>query len=532
MEARMLLDAGEIDANFGTDGTVFLDAAGGLDFVNSVAVHSDGMIIVAGRAEYSEAFQSRKDLAVARFDSDGSLDADFGDEGVALFDFDDNANGDFDAGSANDVAVQTDGKIVVAGEIPPLGGFLLLRLSSDSSLDADFNGSGLFTTDLSARANAVVIQPDKKIVVVGDAEGPLGFQIFLARFNEDGSLDTGFDEDGFQFTSILVADGSATAVALQTDGKIVVAGYGTSEVSNLSAFVIARYNGDDGSLDSSFGDEGLVRTTVATDSKASDVAIDEDGRIIVVGSDDGSFVLARYNEDGSLDSTFNEDGVVTIDDLNPVIGGTTGGGVVIQPDGKIVVTASGGNDFVVLRFNTDGSLDTTFNGVGKVVTDLAVTFDSSEALALQEDGNIVVAGISGGDWAAVRYFGDAEATPSPWQNPADRFDVNDDQVVVPLDVLRIVNELNEPTVANSQGKLPATRPEGALYFDVDGNGFITPLDALGIINFLNSSGGSEGEGDLDLNGWSIPVDTVLAQIAVDVADERLRRRISRHKHRV
>jgi hypothetical protein len=84
----------------------------------------------------------------------------------------------------------------------------------------------------------------------------------------------------------------------------------------------------------------------------------------------------------------------------------------------------------------------------------------------------------------------------------------------------------------TQGKLPATRPEGALYFDVDGNGFITPLDALGIINFLNSSGGSEGEGDLDLNGWSIPVDTVLAQIAVDVADERLRRRISRHKHRV
>jgi uncharacterized delta-60 repeat protein len=527
LEARVVFDAGDVDTDFGVDGFAFLDFAERLDFAHAVAIQSDG-IIVAGQAGSLQDIEPRTDLAVVRFTNEGTLDPNFGNGGIFL--------GEFAEAHANahGLAIQLDDKIVVAGDLQPSGGFVVLRLDSNGSFDPGFNGSGIFATDLSARANDVLIQPDEKIVVVGDAVGPLGFQIFLARFHDDGSLDTSFDEDGVLFTPILLANGSAQAVALQNDGKIVVTGYGTADDTNLSSIFVARYEGDGGSLDSSFGGDGLIHTTISTDSKASDVAVDENNRIVVVGNDNGSFVLVRYTEGGTLDDAFNGGGVVTMDDLNPVPGGTTGAGVLIQQDGKIVASASGGNDFVVLRFDANGNPDTTFNGVGKVVTG-TLSSDSSEAVALQQDGKIVVAGTSGGDWAVVRYLVD-ETDSLSWQNPNDRFDVTGDFQVVPLDVLRVINELNERNFAAADGSLPSERPDDAPFLDVDGNNFVTPLDALGIINFLNNAE-DEGEGELvadavlDLIGFDItclrnPTLRNSMQMRSSAAEQR--RHIARH----
>lgn len=508
LEPRFALSAGELDETFGDGGGAFLDFAGRLDFVSSVAVQTDQMIVVAGQAGRLEGFTPHQDLAVVRLDGDGELDPDFGDGGIFLADLGD-ANG-----RANSVAVQTDGKLVVAGEIQSLGQFVLLRLETDGSPDLDFGVEGEVVSDLALRANDVVIQPDGKIVIVGDTDGPVGPEVIVVRFEENGDLDSSFGDEGVERIPFLETSVDAAAVALQSDGGIIVAGHTVSSESGLASVMVARLLGTDGSLDDGFGVSGIVSTQVVLDSKASDVAVDDNDRVVVVGSDSGSLVLARYKTDGSLDETFNTSGTLVIDDLNPVVGGTTRGGVVIQPDGKLVVTSSGGNDFVLLRLEPDGSLDETFNGVGKVVTDFAVTFNSSEAVALQEDGAIVVAGITGADWTVARFLGDPP--PAVWQNAADPLNVSGDVVVVPFDVLLVINELNLPRFRDSQGKLPLTRPTGAPFFDANGDGFVTPLDALLVINFLNTpaaptiAGGEAAVDDLDGQLSQIAQDTLAA----------------------
>jgi uncharacterized delta-60 repeat protein len=304
----------------------------------------------------------------------------------------------------------------------------------------------------------------------------------------DGSFDTSFDDDGVQLTNLLVHDGAATGLAF-ADGKIVVTGHGRGQDQNSAVLLVARYN-DNGELDSSFSDDGLESTNLVN-SKATDVLIQPDGKIVIVGTQGEDLLLSKYQADGSLDTSFDDDGVLVLGGLNPVPGGTTAGKGILQPDGKLVVVATGGNDFVVLRVNRDGTLDTSWNGVGKTSTDLENTFNSSRALVLHDDGGVVVVGDSGGDWGLARYLGD----PLLWQNQANRFDVNDDGNVVPLDVLRIINELNQPEWTTPLEALPAIHPDDAPYFDVDANGFLTPLDALAVINFLNElSSGGEDEG--------------------------------------
>lgn len=483
-----MLDAGALDESFGDSGVAILDFQQRLDFAHAVAVQSDGMVLVAGNAGRLEGVQSKTELAVVRFTTDGELDGGFGEGGIVTLNLGEDVHS-----QANAIAVQDDGKIVVVGETFPANQLLVLRFNADGTVDETFNG-GLVATELSSAAHDVVLQEDGKIVLVGDAQGPLGFQFFLLRLNEDGSFDENFGEQGIQVTDTLRPDGSAAAVALQDDGKIIVTGYGEFTDPARTEMITARYDST-GDLDVGYGDNGLVITSITTTSKAADLAIDNQNRAIVAGTDDQNLVLVRYDLEGNPDSTFDQDGVLVVEDLNPNPSneGTIGAALVIQPDGKLLVTAEGGNDFVLLRLNANGTLDESFNGVGKVVTDLQVTFDSSSAIALHDDGKIVVSGISGADWAVVQYLGDEVPVVPPWQNPTDRFDVSGDGNVVPLDVLRIVNELNDPTVAGPNGELPATRPDGAAFYDVDGNGFITPLDALGVINFLNRPPGGEGE---------------------------------------
>jgi uncharacterized delta-60 repeat protein len=267
----------------------------------------------------------------------------------------------------------------------------------DGSLDPSFSGDGIQTTHLGTADEgytALAVQNDQKIVAAGrvyDTRGPQ--QMALVRYLPNGSLDTSFDGDGKTFNSALTL---ATSVELQTDQKIVVAG--SVGFNPTGRFGVARFNSN-GSLDTSFGGTGSVITDFGVGSHyAEDLIIQNDGKIIAAGGGSGYFLLARYNVDGTLDTSFDGDGKV----ISYVVtnGGTTGSimEIALQPDGKIVAVGFGaGQGGLVARYNVDGSLDTSFGTSGLVDHP---DFFTIAGVGLQSDGKIVVNG--GQDWKASR----------------------------------------------------------------------------------------------------------------------------------
>ncbi len=324
------------------------------------------------------------------------------------------------------VAIQADGKIVAAGSSS--GDFALARFNADGSLDTSFDGDGKVTTAILSGddvANSVAIQADGKIVAAGSSHNGSDYDFALARFNIDGSLDTSFDGDGIVTTSIMSSSDFALSVAIQADGKIVAAGDSSGD------FALVRYN-PDGSLDNTFDGDGKVTTDFLNGNDfARSVAIQSDGKIVAAGScwtgpahgDD--FAVARYNADGSLDTSFDGDGKLT---THVVVLDDEAYSVAVQSDGKIVVAGYTWNgptldfplvgtfDFAVVRYNPNGSLDTSFNGNGKVVTAVLSDNDYATSVAVQADGKIVAAGYtwngSSIDFALVRYGRDCAGTPT------------------------------------------------------------------------------------------------------------------------
>jgi uncharacterized delta-60 repeat protein len=228
----------------------------------------------------------------------------------------------------------------------------------------------------------------------------------LVRYNTDGTLDSTFDEDGRIVTDMTGGEDTITGVALQSDGKIVVAG--RLNVFPNTMFGLARYEAD-GTLDSTFGEDGKV-TTDFTDAHdgASDVLIQSDGRVVAAGFADGRFALARYNTDGTLDGSFSGDGKVRTN-FTPLSDGALG--VAIQATGKIVaagVARGEGGRFALARYNTDGTLDVSFSADGKVMTNFTAGNDYAQAVAIQANGRILAGGRDagkGGRFAFARYRG-------------------------------------------------------------------------------------------------------------------------------
>jgi uncharacterized delta-60 repeat protein len=322
----------------------------------------------------------------------GALDPSFGIGGEVTTDF-----GGFDVAQA--VAVQSDGKIVAVGSSG--GDFALARYNADGSLDSGFGSGGKVTTDFGGfdAGSATVIQPDGRIVAAGRTGGG---DFALARYNANGSLDPTFGIGGKVTTDFGGFDG-ALGVALQADGRIVAAGGG----GPASDFVVARYNGD-GTLDSSFGSGGIVTTDLGPFEAATAVVVQIDGKIVATGStSSGNFALVRYTANGSLDGSFGSGGIVT---TNFGFSSAFGGALVIQSDGKIVAAGRAGTDFLVVRYNANGSVDTSFGSGGVVTTDFGgVIFDAAFGVALQSNGKIVAAGSlfnsfgSSADFALARY---------------------------------------------------------------------------------------------------------------------------------
>ena len=403
---------GSLDSSFGTGGKVTYGFDGVAFRGNALVIQSDNKVVVAGSVT---SFGGKVDFALFRFNSDGSVDTSFGTGGPGGFP----GVARTAVGSATDVANAVtilNDKIIAAGSTINADGnadFAVLRYDSTGALDSSFDLDGIVTTpaqfgtseDVATAiaiqfGNNTIFQPDK-IVVVGSSSGVTNNDFALVRYNLDGSLDTTFDMDGKVTTPIGASSDIAKAVIIQDGGlgnplKIMVAGSSDAALFKTN-FALARYNAD-GSIDTTFDQDGILTTVV--DSNINPVAgmiAQADGKLVVAGSsislssnslDD--FAVVRYNPDGSLDASFDEDGK-RIDNVSDQ--GGTGEAVAVQEDGKIVVAGTSLNGFAVFRCNPDGSADTTFDGDGKVTT-VIESFDFGKAVALQADNKIVVAGLS------------------------------------------------------------------------------------------------------------------------------------------
>jgi uncharacterized delta-60 repeat protein len=342
----------------------------------------------------------------------GALDPSFGTGGKVT-----TAIGNADA-HANALVRQPDGKLVVAGDsysFATLGDFTLARYNPDGKLDTSFNGTGKVTTAIGPSwdtANALVRQPDGKLVAAGYSYNGSNYDFALARYNPDGKLDTSFNGTGTVTTAIGSGNDNAYALALQPDGKIVLAG--RSYNGSQDVFALARYN-PNGKLDTNFNGTGKVTTAIGSSGdSANALALQPDGKIVAAGSSNNGtqdvFALVRYNPDGKLDTSFNGTGKVMTamhlwDDVNALA---------LQPDGKLVAAGASHNgsnvDIGLARYNPNGKLDTSFNGTGKVTTAIGSGDDDAIDLALQPDGKLVTAGYSKS--ASARVFALARYNPN------------------------------------------------------------------------------------------------------------------------
>ncbi len=325
------------------------------------------------------------------FAQPGSFDNAFGGNGIVITDF-----GSSYSAAASSIAMQSDGKIVVAGyrEYSSTSAFAVARYNEDGTLDANFGTNGIAITPIGTTldyAHAVAIQTDGKIVVAGESAAGTGYSTFaIVRYMPDGTLDNSFDGDGKVATAVIAADNVINALAIQPDGKIVVAGYSVPTGTNVA---LARYNSN-GSLDSNFGSGGTVTASLTGNDRANSIAIQSDGKIVVGGTSWGAthdFLLMRYLANGTRDNAFGTNGAV----MTEFSSGAQdyGNALCIQDDGKIILAGKTGSqgEFALARYNTAGTLDGQFGTAGKVTTSFGSNAAEATAVALQ-CGTIVAAG--------------------------------------------------------------------------------------------------------------------------------------------
>ena len=418
-----------LDNTFGSDGKAAAIFDGNDDEAFSIAIQPDGKIIEVGWTTNS---LSRYAFAVARFSQNGSLDNTFGTNGlVSTF----ISGGDSTNDRAYSVAIQPDGKIVVAGysNDTTYSAFAVARFNSNGTLDNTFGTKGSMRTFISGGGvgdlgRSVLIQPNGKIVVVGMSAITISsggiifatgfYDLGVARFNSDGKMDNTFGTNGT--TSVTAIgdpyDYNSFSCALQPDGKIVVAGSSISfdDVSNVP-FKVARLNSN-GTLDNTFGVNGTSGTYISggdsTDDVCNSVSIQPDGKIVMAGYSgrasltlisDIAFAVARFDSNGTKDSTFGTNGTVRAYIIGSDSISDRAYSAAIQSDGKIVVGGGsssgllGQSSFAIARFDSNGTKDSTFGTNGTVTTTFGSDINVSDAamsIALQTDGKILAGGYS------------------------------------------------------------------------------------------------------------------------------------------
>ena len=400
---------GALDTGFDTDGKVTTAMTVNNDEVLAMAIQSDGKIVAVG---YSHA-HTYHEVALARYNTNGSLDSSFDSDGKVVTE----SIGTF-TDQAQAVAIQSDGKIVVAG-LSWAGAahndFMVARYTSAGALDTAFNTSGSVTTPIGGgdeTARGVAIADDGSIIAAGYSNNGSVNEFALAGYTPAGALNGRFGIGGVVTTGFSGSGASsdeARAVAIDSNGKIVVAGHAYNGTDDDTA--LARYNAN-GSLDAGFGTNGRVISDLSTSNRdhARAVAIDSNGKIVVAGyaynGTDDDIAVARYNANGSPDTGFGTNGKT----LSGLSGHDWAYAMALLDGGKILVVGDSGGDFILMRFNADGSLDTGFGTGGKALTDFNGGNDRAHAVALQANGKIVVAGYARNntntDFALARYNAD------------------------------------------------------------------------------------------------------------------------------
>jgi uncharacterized delta-60 repeat protein len=428
------LENGDLDDTFSGDG-IKLVGFGGHDEARGISLLPDGKLAVVGRAD-----ESADKLAVALLNADGSLDDGFAGDGTIEID-----RSSTEEESLMAVASQPDGKIVAVGYAGDK--LVLMRVKTDGTLNTSFVGDGILDSHDGFGVD-LIIQPDAKFLVL--------LQKRMMRFNPNGDL----DDSGMTITGFTNHHDQAYATAVQDDGKIVVVGEVDTKGVYDKEVALVRYN-PDGSRDLSFGEQGMLLAGFYTgEDGGRSVAVQPDGKIVVAGrskSSDFDFLIYRFEPNGDKDPS-----LMKFVDFG--IGDDFAEQVLIQPDGKIVVAGFADNatllvdpdrvGFALLRFNPDGKLDQNFGTQGKVLTDVG---DGSSArvrsAALQPDGKIVVAGTHKSTFVVARYNTDGSVDDSFGTNGLVR--IEEPNVVIP-------NSTDTQAVGISANSVVAAKAVGIL----------------------------------------------------------------------
>lgn len=420
--ARYLYADGSLDTAFDGDGVRVDDFGLTVSRARDVAVQADGGIVAAGYSRHG----GNHGFTAVRFLPDGTLDASFDGDGRLELDF---------GSSENEVAavlVEPDGRIVLGGYGVPTNSstfateFLLTRRMPDGSADPTFGTNGVVFAKqfVRSKATALLRQPDGKLVAAGWVADSYDGYFAAARFEEDGRIDTTFGPNGNGFWWTWNSFIYEPAAALQPDGCIILAGDKAGQFPYQDVYLVRLT--PDGLKDPTFGTNGNVSTSIGSGSAvARGVAVRPDGRIVVAGwAEEGAITKAfvmRYLPDGTVDPSFGAGGHVLVDLGDPSSDGAAMA-LELQSDGAIVIAgdgAQGGNtNFAIARLTPDGAVDTSFGSAGQTVFDFpGGGEDKAVALALDAQGNAILAGSSLGNFAVARILNGPDASAVPETSP-------------------------------------------------------------------------------------------------------------------
>jgi uncharacterized delta-60 repeat protein len=430
---------GDLDFTFSADGKAtagFVTRMLSDEQANALAVQPDGKLVVAGTLAPIDVSES---LAVYRYLPDGTLDPTFGTHGKVVLDVG-------RAESANAVAIQPDGKIVLAGEVfdPAVSRFrfLLVRLNADGTPDATFNGDGNAdgviitavlgdaTTHLSSQARGVAIQADGRIVLAGETQRDGAHPAFaVVRYTSTGAIDAGFGTDGRQVFDFggggtRGPEAAAAAIGIDSAGRLVVGGRASGATNFSTDFAVARLDPVTGAFDNTFDTDGKATASLVVTEEVTALAFDGSailaaGNVAAPAGTGRDFAVVRFTELGVPDTAFNDDGIATVDFGSGTTVNDWGWGVAVA-GGHVVLggqSEAGGGDinFAAARLDVaTGAIDTTFDGDGKAVLDFGGEIDFASALAIV-GGKVVLAGTSSNnnnDFALARLNSDGAPDPT------------------------------------------------------------------------------------------------------------------------
>lgn len=366
-----------------------------------------------------------------------TLDATFGNGGKVITSINDTS-------TANDIAIQSDGKIIAGGSITFGGSSFsaLVRYNVDGSLDNTFGSGGKVIVRLKDRSliSSIAIQADGKVVAGGTAFG-YSTNLFsdssyaILRFKMDGSIDSLFGNNGITTIKMSNGVGELKKLLIKPDGKILSAG-SVSKPTFESIPLLVQLN-EDGSLDSSFGTDGKVEQYIDDIEKITDIGLAKDGKILVSGQVKnweyiGDFALLRFLQNGHLDSSFDTNGVVKTDFNDNRVNNLkveNAQGLVVLPDGSIVLTGhnlTSPATFALAKYKINGSLDSTFGVDGKVITPIHSISGYANDVVAEESGNFFVSGYtaqgSNSDFVIAKYFSNGRLDSSYGRNSIDTTD--------------------------------------------------------------------------------------------------------------